>query len=85
MTGSDSQGRAFTDGIDHTCNDWTSDGMTLAQQNPNVPADRARHARPHRPVGWPEHLLEFSAYEPRLQKAGAYQHRGRWQALLFRH
>ncbi len=42
MTGSDSQGRAFTDGNDHTCNNWTSDAMTLAQQNPNVPADRAR-------------------------------------------
>jgi len=25
MTGSDSMGRAFTDGIDHTCNNWTSD------------------------------------------------------------
>jgi hypothetical protein len=42
MTGSDSQGRAFTDGNDHTCNNWTSDAMTLAQQNPNIPADRAR-------------------------------------------
>jgi hypothetical protein len=42
LTGSDSDGRAFTDGIDHTCNNWTSDGMTLAQANPNVPADRAR-------------------------------------------
>ena len=42
LTGSDSQGRAFTDGNDHTCNNWTSDAMTLAQQNPNVPADRAR-------------------------------------------
>ncbi len=42
LTGSDSDGRAFTDGNDHTCNNWTSDGMTLAQQNPNVPADRAR-------------------------------------------
>jgi hypothetical protein len=42
LTGSDSAGRAFTDGIDHTCNNWTSDGMTLPQQNPNVPADRAR-------------------------------------------
>jgi hypothetical protein len=29
LTGSDSQGRAFTDDIDHTCNNWTSDGMTL--------------------------------------------------------
>jgi len=26
MTGSDSHGRAFTDGIDHTCNNWTSAG-----------------------------------------------------------
>jgi hypothetical protein len=25
LTGSDSDGRAFTDGIDHTCNNWTSD------------------------------------------------------------
>jgi hypothetical protein len=24
MTGSDSQGRAWTDGLDHTCNNWTS-------------------------------------------------------------
>jgi hypothetical protein len=29
LTGSDSLGRSFTDGIDHTCNNWTSDGMTL--------------------------------------------------------
>ena len=42
LTGSDSQGRAFTDGIDHTCSNWTSAGMTLPQQNQNVPADRAR-------------------------------------------
>jgi hypothetical protein len=42
LTGSDSTGRAFTDGNDHTCNNWTSDQMSLAQQNPNVPADRAR-------------------------------------------
>jgi len=25
-----------------TCNNWTSDAMTLPQQNPNIPADRAR-------------------------------------------
>jgi hypothetical protein len=42
LTGSDSQGRAFTDGYDHTCNNWTSDAMALPQQNPNIPADRAR-------------------------------------------
>ena len=42
LTGSDSLGRAFTDGIDHTCNNWTADGAILPQQNPNIPADRVR-------------------------------------------
>jgi hypothetical protein len=45
LTGSDSDGRAFTDGVDHTCNNWASDGMTLPQPanaNAAVPADRAR-------------------------------------------
>ena len=45
MTGSDAQGRAFTDGLDHTCNNWTSDGMTIPVQGNNannVPAERAR-------------------------------------------
>ena len=28
LTGSDSGGRAFTDGLDHTCNNWTSDTDT---------------------------------------------------------
>ena len=42
LTGSDPDGRAFLDGYDHTCNNWTSDAMTLPQANPNVPPDRAR-------------------------------------------
>jgi hypothetical protein len=42
LTGSDSDGRAFNDGIDHTCNNWTSDAMTYPQANPNVSIDRAR-------------------------------------------
>ena len=42
LTGSDADGRAFTDGIDHTCSNWTSDGMTLPQANANLPPDRAR-------------------------------------------
>jgi hypothetical protein len=42
LTGSDSDGQAFTDGIDHTCNNWTSDTMSYPPANPNVPADRAR-------------------------------------------
>ena len=45
LTGSDSMGRAFTDGLDHTCNNWTSDQMTLplpANSDPGVPPERAR-------------------------------------------
>ena len=42
LTGSDPDGRAFVDGYDHTCNNWTSDAMSLPQANSNVPADRAR-------------------------------------------
>jgi hypothetical protein len=88
LTGSDSDGRAFTDGVDHTCNNWTSDGMTLPQPanaNAAVPADRARDARPHRPVGRPEHVVECGAYEPGVHQAGAHQHRRRRQVLLLRH
>src|SRR3979490_1895478 len=44
LTGSDSDGRAFTDGIDHTCNNWTADAMTSAptpqQAQEGVPPDR---------------------------------------------
>jgi hypothetical protein len=42
LTGSDASGRAFTDGLDHTCGNWTSDGVSLPQANPNFPAERAR-------------------------------------------
>jgi hypothetical protein len=48
MTGSDPDGRSFVDGTDHTCNNWTSDQMTLPQQQAtaaggvSVPPDRAR-------------------------------------------
>jgi hypothetical protein len=31
LTGSQPDGRAFTDGADHTCNDWTSSGAGSAQ------------------------------------------------------
>ena len=34
LTGSDSDGRAFTDGIDHTCANWTSDGTANAAGAP---------------------------------------------------
>ncbi len=46
LTGSDSGGRAFTDGTDHTCMNWTSDAMTVPptadQAKEGVPASRAR-------------------------------------------
>jgi hypothetical protein len=45
LTGSDSDGRAFTDGLDHTCNNWTSDQMTIplpANSDAGVPPERAR-------------------------------------------
>ena len=45
MTGSDSDGRAFTDGLDHTCNNWTSDQMTIPlppNSDAGVPPERAR-------------------------------------------
>ena len=31
LTGSTADGRAYTDGMDHTCNNWTSNGMGTAQ------------------------------------------------------
>ena len=31
LTGSQADGRAYTDGMDHTCNNWTSNGMGAAQ------------------------------------------------------
>jgi hypothetical protein len=31
LTGSTPDGRAFTDDVDHTCNNWTSDGEGSAQ------------------------------------------------------
>jgi hypothetical protein len=46
LTGSDSTGRAFSDGTDHTCMNWTTDGMTVAptpdQAKEGVPPSRAR-------------------------------------------
>jgi|SRR5215471_6536612 len=42
LTGSDSDGRAFTDGIDHTCNNWTADNADMAGNNPNAPRVQTR-------------------------------------------
>src|SRR5258706_3049365 len=37
LTGSDSDGRAFTDGIDHTCNNWTAADADMPGNNSNAP------------------------------------------------
>jgi hypothetical protein len=42
LTGSDSEGRSFTDGLDHTCGNWTNDGLHLPQTDTRFPAERAR-------------------------------------------
>jgi len=42
MTGSDSDGRAFTDGIDHTCNNWTAADADMPGNNPNAPRVQTR-------------------------------------------
>lgn len=42
LTGSDSQGRAFISGLDHTCGNWTQDGLHLPAANPNFPPERSR-------------------------------------------
>ena len=58
LTGSMPDGRAYTDGMDHTCNNWTSDGMGTAQLGHadrngggNVPGTRRiRAAAAARPI-----------------------------------
>ena len=42
LTGSDSDGRAFTDGIDHTCNNWTAADADIPGNNPNAPRTQTR-------------------------------------------
>jgi hypothetical protein len=42
LTGSDAQGRAFTSGLDHTCGNWTADGLHLPVTDKRFPAERAR-------------------------------------------
>ena len=81
MTGSDSTGRAFTDGNDHTCNNWTSDQMSLAAPNPNpnnIPADRARAMLGHSDrtgggnVSWnATHMSQGCSKEALIRTGGA--------------
>jgi hypothetical protein len=76
MTGSDAQGRAFTDGLDHTCNNWTSDGLALAQANPAFPAERARTMLGHTDrtggpnVSWNASHMSQGCSKPALNATG---------------
>jgi len=76
LTGSDAQGRAYTDGLDHTCNNWTSDGLQLAQANPNFPAERARAMLGHSDrsgggnVSWNATHMSQGCSKPALNATG---------------
>jgi hypothetical protein len=76
LTGSDSQGRAFTDGLDHTCNNWTSDALQLQQANPNFPAERARAMLGHSDrsgggnISWNSTHMSQGCSKPALNATG---------------
>jgi len=76
LTGSDSDGRAFTDGLDHTCNNWTSDQLQLTQANPNFPAERARAMLGHSDrsgggnVSWNSTHMSQGCTKPALNATG---------------
>jgi hypothetical protein len=83
LTGSEPDGRAYTDGYDHTCNNWTSDAMAYPQTNPNG-GPRACYDRPLRSLR-PEHIVDFIASDPRMQQTSPHQYRGRRSPLLLCH
>ena len=76
LTGSDSQGRSYTDGLDHTCGNWTSDGLHLAQANPNFPAERARAMLGHSDrtgggnISWNSTHMSQGCSKPELNATG---------------
>ena len=72
LTGSKADGTAFTDGMDHTCNNWTSNDMGMAMLG---------HVRQ---AGRRELLVEFLAPVGGLQPAGAGPDRRRGAVLLLR-
>ncbi len=76
LTGSDAQGRAFADGLDHTCNNWTTDGLSLPQANANFPAERARAMLGHSDrtgggnVSWNSTHMSQGCSKPALNATG---------------
>ena len=61
LTGSQPDGRAYTDGQDHTCSNWTSNAHRRRQGS-------GRSLRSHRRR---EYVVEFGAPIARLQPAGS--------------
>ena len=72
LTGSQTDGRAFTDTADHTCNNWTSSTTGSAQVGHS---DR---------IGNNNHSWNSSHATTRLQPGRARKHRRRRPVLLFR-
>ena len=76
LTGSDSQGRAYTDGLDHTCGNWSADGLALPQANPNFPAERSRAMLGHSDrtgggnVSWNSTHMSQGCSKPALNATG---------------
>src|SRR5262245_10766474 len=76
LTGSDASGRAFADGMDHTCNNWTSANLHLPQANPNFPAERARAMLGHSDrtgggnVSWNATHMSQGCSKPALNATG---------------
>ena len=74
LTGSQPDGRAYTDGMDHTCSNYTS----------NADGRGSGPTRSLRQAGRQQRLVELDAREPRLQPAEPRRHRRRRTALLLR-
>ena len=72
LTGSQTDGRAFTDGMDHTCGNWTSNAAGTAQVG-----HFDRHGRR-------QHVVELDASEQGLQPGESGSHGRRGTLLLFR-
>ena len=72
LTGSQPDGRAYTDGADHTCGNWTSGARGHGA---------ARTPRSHRRR---QHVVELHAPEPRLQPGEPGGHRRRGPSVLLR-
>ena len=87
LTGSQPDGRAYTDAADHTCNNWTSNAEGPARgappAAPGTPS-AVGAARTPRQAGRRKLLLELDAREPRLQPGEPGGHRRRGSAVLLR-